>query len=168
MPKRPSSSYYLLALLILIAVFSVRLLGGQTRRSQTATKATPAAKSRSETDQSGGANNGPVETRLAKAIDDLLNESDAGRARWGVFVMSLKEGRVLYSHDANQLFTPASNMKVYTTAVALDLLGADYRWRTSVYANKQPEAGGIIEGDLTLYGRGAPDLMSKPNGDAPS
>jgi len=167
MPKRPSSRYSLLALLILIAVFSVRLLGGQTRRSQTATKATPAAKSRSETDQSGGANNGPVETRLAKAIDDLLNESDAGRARWGVFVMSLKDGRVLYSHDANQLFTPASNMKVYTTAVALDLLGADYRWRTSVYANKQPEAG-IIEGDLTLYGRGAPDLITKSNGDAPS
>ena len=167
MPKRPSSRYSLLALLILIAVFSVRLLGGQTRRSQTATKATPAAKSRSEMDQSGGANNGPVETSLAKAIDDLLNESDAGRARWGVFVMSLKDGRVLYSHDANQLFTPASNMKVYTTAVALDLLGADYRWRTSVYANKQPEAG-IIEGDLTLYGRGAPDLITKSNGDAPS
>ena len=82
--------------------------------------------------------------------------------------MSLKDSRVLYARDADKLFTPASNMKVYTTAVALDLLGADYRWRTSVYANKPPDAGGIIDGDLTLYGRGAPDLMSKQNGDAPS
>src|SRR5215471_16312522 len=105
MPKRPSSRYSLLALLISYAVFCLKKKNGQTRRSQTATKATPAAKSRSEMDQSGGANNGPVETSLAKAIDDLLNESDAGRARWGVFVMSLKDGRVLYSHDANQLFT---------------------------------------------------------------
>src|SRR5215471_6962053 len=166
--KRPAYSYLLLALLILIAVFSVRLFGGQTRHSEAVTKEAPATKAKPETNQSGASNNTPVEAGLAKAIDDLLNESDAGRARWGVFVMSLKDGRVLYSHDANQLFTPASNMKVYTTAVALDLLGADYRWRTSVYANKQPEAGGIIEGDLTLYGRGAPDLMSKKNGDAPS
>src|SRR5947208_11824335 len=82
--------------------------------------------------------------------------------------MSLNDGRVLYSHDADRPFTPASNMKVYTTAVALDLLGADYRWRTSVYANKQPDANGVIEGDLTVYGRGAPDLISKSKGDAPS
>ena len=51
-------------------------------------------------------------------------------------------------------------MKIYTTAAALDLLGADYRWRTSVYADKQPDAGGVIDGDVTLFGRGAPDLDS--------
>ena len=52
-------------------------------------------------------------------------------------------------------------MKVYTTAVALDTLGADYRWRTSVYAAAAPDAGGNVEGDLVLYGRGAPDLTSR-------
>jgi serine-type D-Ala-D-Ala carboxypeptidase/endopeptidase (penicillin-binding protein 4) len=168
MPTRPSYKYSLLALLILIAFFSVRLFGGQTRRKQTPTKAAPAAKPKTESDQSAASKNAPVEASLANAIDGLLKDSDAGRARWGVFVMSLKDSRVLYSRDADKLFTPASNMKVYTTAVALDLLGADYRWRTSVYASKQPETGGIVDGDLTLYGRGAPDLMSKSNGDAPS
>jgi D-alanyl-D-alanine carboxypeptidase/D-alanyl-D-alanine-endopeptidase (penicillin-binding protein 4) len=59
-------------------------------------------------------------------------------------------------------------MKVYTTGVALDLLGGDYRWRTSVYANKQPDANGVIDGDLTLYGRGAPDLVSKSKGNESS
>jgi serine-type D-Ala-D-Ala carboxypeptidase/endopeptidase (penicillin-binding protein 4) len=168
MPTRPSYKYSLLALLILIVFFSVRLFGGQTRRKQTPTKAAPAAKPKTESAKSAASKNAPIEASLAKAIDGLLNESDAGRARWGVFVMSLKDSRVLYSRDADKLFTPASNMKVYTTAVALDLLGADYRWRTSVYADKQPETGGIVDGDLTLYGRGAPDLMSKSNGDAPS
>src|SRR5205807_1679500 len=47
-------------------------------------------------------------------------------------------------------------------------LGADYRWRTSVYADKQPDANGLIDGDLTLYGRGAPDLVSTRKGNAPS
>ncbi len=98
---------------------------------------------------------------LAHDIDQLIDKSDAAKARWGVFVMSLKDGRVLYSHDGDKLFTPASNMKIYTTAVALDLLGIDYRWRTSVYAAMQPSANGVVDGDLILFGRGAPDLDSK-------
>src|SRR5260221_1100124 len=98
---------------------------------------------------------------MDQEIDGTSDTSEVTRARWGVFVMSMKDGRVLYSRNSDSLFTPASNMKIYTTAVALDLLGADYRWRTSVYAEKQPDAGGVIEGDLTLYGRGAPDLDTK-------
>lgn len=52
-------------------------------------------------------------------------------------------------------------MKIYTTAVALDLLGADYKWRTSVYSQTQPDSNGNVSGDLVLYGRGAPDLVSR-------
>ena len=109
----------------------------------------------------------PDAATLQREIDRIIDESDV-KARWGVFVISPKDGRVLYARNADKSFTPASNMKVYTTAVALDLLGGDYRWRTSVYAHKQPDANGVIDGELVLYGRGAPDLISKPKGDAPS
>jgi D-alanyl-D-alanine carboxypeptidase/D-alanyl-D-alanine-endopeptidase (penicillin-binding protein 4) len=166
MPTRPAYKYSLLALLTLIALLTVRLFGGQTKHNDTPTKAAPAAKPEAEKSETTTKPAG--DAALAGAIDRVLEDKDAGRARWGVFVMALKDGRVLYSRDADRLFTPASNMKVYTTAVALDLLGADYRWRTSVYANKQPDAGGVIDGDLILYGRGAPDFVSRPNGDAPS
>jgi D-alanyl-D-alanine carboxypeptidase/D-alanyl-D-alanine-endopeptidase (penicillin-binding protein 4) len=98
---------------------------------------------------------------LAHDIDQLVANGDSAKARWGVFVMSLKDNRVLYSGDGDKLFTPASNMKIYTTAVALDLLGPDFRWRTSVYASTEPTADGVIDGDVILYGRGAPDLDSK-------
>ena len=74
--------------------------------------------------------------------------------------MRLRDGRLLYQRNGDKSFTPASNMKVYTTAVALDLLGPDYRWRTSVYADSKPDPAGNINGDLVLYGRGAPDLVS--------
>jgi len=67
---------------------------------------------------------------------------------------------VLYERAESEPFTPASNMKVYTTAAALDLIGADYRWRTSVYLAGNLDANGAINGDLILYGRGAPDLSS--------
>src|SRR5713226_6872971 len=104
--------------------------------------------------------NASADLALANEIDRTIDESDLAQARWGVFVMSMSDGRVLYSRNGDQLFTPASNMKIYTTAAGLDLLGEDYRWRTSVYADKQPDANGVIEGDLTLYGRGDPGLDS--------
>jgi D-alanyl-D-alanine carboxypeptidase/D-alanyl-D-alanine-endopeptidase (penicillin-binding protein 4) len=97
---------------------------------------------------------------LGRNLDRLIDESEFREARWGVFVMSLKDGRVLYSRNADKAIAPASNLKLYTTAVALDLLGADYRWRTSVYVKAEPDKNGTIAGDLTLYGRGAPDLSS--------
>ena len=78
--------------------------------------------------------NAPADVELRRQIDGALESSGLSSARWGVFVMSLKDNRVLYARDSDRPFIPASNMKIYTTAVALDLLGADYRWRTSVYA----------------------------------
>lgn len=102
---------------------------------------------------------------LAKRIDALIDGSDVAYARWGISVVSLANGTTIYQRNGDKLFTPASNMKVYTTGVALNLLGPDYRWRTSVYATKQPDANGTIQGDLILYGRGAPDLVSQSNDD---
>ena len=97
---------------------------------------------------------------LGRNIGRLIDESEFAHARWGVFVISLRDGRVLYARNAERAMAPASNMKLYTTAVALDLLGAGYRWRTSVYAQSEPDKNGTIAGDLTLYGRGSPDLSS--------
>lgn len=108
----------------------------------------------------------PSAVELGHQIDGLIDESEFARARWGVFAMSLKDGRVIYARNGDRQMSPASNMKVYTTAVALDLLGADYRWRTSVYAEAEPDRNGVIAGDLTLYGRGAPDLSSGAERDA--
>ena len=101
-----------------------------------------------------------ADPNLARVLNPLLDSNDFSTARWGVAVISLSDGKVLYERNGDELFTPASNMKVYTTAVALDLLGGDYRWRTSVYSATEPDAAGTIRGDLILYGRGAPDLVS--------
>lgn len=103
-----------------------------------------------------------ADAELGRRIAGLIEAGEAASARWGVHVVSLRDGRVLYAREAGRLFTPASNMKLYTTAVALDLLGAEYRWRTSVYAAAAPDASGTITGDLVLYGRGSPDLTSRP------
>src|SRR5216684_2671870 len=122
-------------------------------------RATPIAPTISKT-PALSVSNAPADLALAREIDRAIDESDVAQARWGVFVMSMRDGRVLYSRNSDKLFTPASNMKIYTTAAALDLLGADYHWRTSVYAGKQPDSNGVIDGDVTLFGRGDPGLDS--------
>jgi D-alanyl-D-alanine carboxypeptidase/D-alanyl-D-alanine-endopeptidase (penicillin-binding protein 4) len=99
----------------------------------------------------------PEDAALAAKINEVIEKSEFRDARWGVFVVSLKDGRVLAARDAQKLFTPASVQKIITSVVALDRLGADFRWRTRVFA-REPLENGTLNGDLILYGEGAPDL----------
>lgn len=128
----------------------------------------------STTRQPPGARSSPGDTKtssrqsfesLAQQIDRIIDESGLAAARWGVSVVFLADGTEVYGRNSDRLFTPASNMKIFTTGVALDLLGPEYRWRTSVYANALPDNNGTIVGDLVLYGRGAPDLVAQSRKD---
>src|ERR1700730_5767824 len=153
-----------LSLVALATYFLVPLLIGQANfvaRDKTPTASTPVNAPARVSASTDSPSSKPEDMALAQEIDRVIETSDSSHTRFGVFVTSMKDGRVICSHHGDELFTPASNMKVYTTAVALDLLGADYHWRTSVYADKQPDAEGLIDGNLTLYGRGAPDLKTK-------
>lgn len=102
----------------------------------------------------------PEDVQLAEEIDQIIRNSEFANARWGVFVVSLKDGRVLVAKEAQKLFNPASAQKILTSIVALDKLGADFRWETRIFAKSEIE-NGILKGDLILYGQGAPDLSDE-------
>ncbi len=82
-------------------------------------------------------------------------------ALWGVKVVSLETGRVWFEHDARRLLSPASNTKLYTGALALDVLGGDYLIRTPVLAAARPDAAGTVAGDVIVWGRGDPGWKSR-------
>jgi len=98
---------------------------------------------------------------LTKHIDKILGEADVARGFWGLEVVSLATGRTLYARNANMLFTPASNTKLFTTAAALALIGPDYRFRTTVESNSLVDKYGRLTGDLVLVGRGDPNLSGR-------
>ncbi len=100
---------------------------------------------------------------LQARLDAHVNEDRFGHAQWGVQVVSLDTGTVLYQHNADKLMKPASNAKLYTAALALDRLGPDYRIKTSFYAAAKPDADGVIHGDLIVYGRGDPSFSARFN-----
>src|ERR1044072_2480735 len=81
----------------------------------------------------------------------------------GIKVVSLDNGRILFEENAAKLLRPASNMKLYTVATALDRLSPDYRFVPSVYAAARPDASGVVHGDLTIYGRGDPSFAARFN-----
>ncbi len=99
----------------------------------------------------------PKDVALCERINQKIEQSEHANARWGVIAISLKDGRIVCGRDERKLFNPASIQKVLTAIVALDRLGADFRFRTSVYGARAIE-NGVLDGDLTIYGRGAPDF----------
>lgn len=103
---------------------------------------------------------------VARRVDAILDAAQFRSVRWGVFAVALDSGEVMYSRDAERRFVPASNLKLYTTTLALARLGPSYRWRTSVYAAAKPDRAGRVAGDLVIYGRGDPTISAHfSNGD---
>ncbi|PTV96668.1 D-alanyl-D-alanine carboxypeptidase/D-alanyl-D-alanine-endopeptidase (penicillin-binding protein 4) [Rhodobacter aestuarii] len=75
----------------------------------------------------------------------------------GYIVADARSGLVLESRDANKAMAPASTAKTITTLYALETLGSDYRFTTSLLGTG-PVAGGVLQGDLILAGGGDPTL----------
>ncbi|MCA1642355.1 MAG: D-alanyl-D-alanine carboxypeptidase/D-alanyl-D-alanine-endopeptidase, partial [Acidobacteria bacterium] len=98
---------------------------------------------------------------LRARIADVLARPELAPARFAIKVASLDTGAVLFEEDAGKMMMPASNMKLYTVAAALDRLGPDFRFVTSVYADAKPDAKGRVKGDLVVYGRGDPSFATR-------
>lgn len=109
----------------------------------------------------------PRATASAGEIAGLLDPVVRPRGgRVAVAVYSVDSRTPLYFHNAEKSFLPASNMKLYTTAVALARLGPDYRYTTSLYADGPIRPDGTLEGNLVLVGRGDPALSGRFYGDS--
>ena len=103
---------------------------------------------------------------FATVLDDIFNDPAFSNAHWGVVIQSLSTGEYFYRRNENKNFMPASNMKLFSSALALLQLGPDYTYKTSLYLNgkiKNEE----IKGDLILRGVGDPTISARfYNGDA--
>jgi len=97
---------------------------------------------------------------LGQRLESILQRSEGRHGFWGIEVVQLPRGRRLYARDADHLFLPASNMKLFTAAAALEKLGPDFVFRTTVESPAAPDSAGRV-GELVLVGRGDPNLGSR-------
>ncbi len=100
----------------------------------------------------------PVD-RLRHDVDRVLDDSIFVEARAGIKIVSLETDEVLYERNATMLMHPASNMKLLTSATAIDFLGKDFQFKTAVLADTTMVAD-TVAGNLYFKGYGNPDLKS--------
>lgn len=102
---------------------------------------------------------------LRAAIDSMADAPEFANAHWGILIVDPERGDTLYSRNAGKLFMPASNMKIFTSAVTLARFGPDHRF-TTPFSARGRVADGTLVGDLVVTGRGDPSVSDHMLGDA--
>jgi len=98
--------------------------------------------------------------KFATRAEALLGAGPTGKGEWGLLIVDAGTGGTLYQQNADRYFVPASNMKLFTTALALARLGPDYRFHTTLETSGTIH-NGVLQGNLTLIGRGDPNLSNR-------
>ncbi len=150
--------------------FDVSATAQETKRERVIEKSTPTPKQTPNPKPTVAPTVFPTATPLPTAtptpvpiqtISDLqsrvrltLSRPELRRGSVGVKIVSLDTNKVIFEENAEKYFMPASNMKSYTVAAAMEKLSPDFKFVTSVYAPAMPDANGVIRGDLSIFGRG--------------
>jgi serine-type D-Ala-D-Ala carboxypeptidase/endopeptidase (penicillin-binding protein 4) len=99
--------------------------------------------------------------KFAARAEALLAEPSVSKGEWGLLIADAQTGETFYEQNADKLFIPASNLKLFTTALALAKLGPDFRFHTTLETRTPLSNDGVLSGDLVLVGRGDPNLSNR-------
>ncbi|UCC80843.1 MAG: D-alanyl-D-alanine carboxypeptidase/D-alanyl-D-alanine-endopeptidase [Candidatus Zixiibacteriota bacterium] len=94
-------------------------------------------------------------------IDSILADSALANALVGLAIRDITSDSLLYDLNAGKLFSPASNMKLFTSAAALELLGPGYRFKTRFSHSGEIDKKGRLKGDLIIAGGGDPLISGR-------
>ncbi|HSA57698.1 MAG TPA: D-alanyl-D-alanine carboxypeptidase/D-alanyl-D-alanine-endopeptidase [Gemmatimonadaceae bacterium] len=97
---------------------------------------------------------------LASDLAELMN-ARVRNGTWGAMVVSLTRGDTLFAENAGGSLVPASTLKLFTTALAFERLGANHRFSTNVFRTGEVDPAGTLHGDLVLRGGGDPSLSRR-------
>jgi len=98
---------------------------------------------------------------LNDRIQLLLKNPSLKNVSYGISVVSIKKNTPLFSYRDNDLFCIASNMKLLTTAAAVEYLCPDFEYKTSVEARGVITTTGELDGDIIVRGSGDPNLSGR-------
>ncbi|HEX5751836.1 MAG TPA: D-alanyl-D-alanine carboxypeptidase/D-alanyl-D-alanine-endopeptidase [Archangium sp.] len=96
---------------------------------------------------------------LRASLMQVLQREPLNASRVAVHMMSLDDGSVVFSHNADELLNPASNVKLVTSAAALSTLGPEYRYETEFLV--ESESDGLKAKTLYVRGKGDPSITTE-------
>lgn len=95
--------------------------------------------------------------RLNDCAEKIARELRSKKNAFGVLIQTAS-GEDLYALNANRLFKPASNLKLITSAAAIEKLKPDFRYHTEFYIDGEVTPDGILHGNLIVSGSPDPIL----------
>ena len=98
---------------------------------------------------------------FSQRVLSIMDRPEYKHSTFGIEIYSLDTQEPLFSLNANKLFTPGSTTKLLTEGTALELLGGDYRFRTSIYRTGPINSHHVLMGDLVLVASGDPNLSNR-------
>src|SRR6266404_1072095 len=98
---------------------------------------------------------------IAASIQKVIDRPEFKRSNFGIEFYDLATGAVIYSLNADKMFTPASTTKILTEGALLAKLGKDFRFRTAVYRTASIDHKGKLKGDLVVVASGDPNLSNR-------
>ncbi|HEU4522139.1 MAG TPA: D-alanyl-D-alanine carboxypeptidase/D-alanyl-D-alanine-endopeptidase [Thermoanaerobaculia bacterium] len=104
----------------------------------------------------------PADTASGASLDErlrsLLNGRVASNSEASIQIAEVETGRVVAERNPHMAIAPASNMKLFTTGAALDLLDSDFQVTTTVSVRGDVDPSGVLAGDVKIVGRGDPTI----------
>lgn len=97
---------------------------------------------------------------LAIQVNRLLADPAIANSHWGISVTTM-DGKQAFVLNDGQLFEPASNAKMFTTATAAALLPLSLTYTTNVVAEGPIDSTGTLHGDLAILGVGDPNISGR-------
>ncbi len=88
----------------------------------------------------------------------LISQPRYDHASWGFIVVDPETGEPLFAKNADEMFTPASTTKLFSSSAVFDALGPDYRIKTPVYAVGTIDPAGTLDGNFVLVASGDPTM----------
>ncbi len=107
------------------------------------------------------------ERDLARDLKAIISDPAVRSAKFGIVVESMTTGKGIFEHNPDRPLTPASNMKLVTSAAALLVLTPDFRFQTRLLTNGSVRSG-ILDGDLIVEGSGDPTISGYFNDNDPA
>ena len=97
---------------------------------------------------------------LTSDIDGMVS-TRVRSGKFGVMIVSLTRGDTLFAQNAGEMMQPASTMKLFSTAVALDRFGPEHTFSTDVLRDGTVGADGTLQGNLYLRADGDPSMSAR-------
>ncbi len=96
--------------------------------------------------------------RLREELNKILASRHLLRGTTAVLAVDAQTGEVLFAANESKKLNPASNVKLFSMATVLDILGDDYRYKTRL-VGLRPDSDGVIHGGVYLLGSGDPSFL---------